>query len=268
MFVDVLPLLAKAGGISALAIGAAYLLYSQIIKAGVIPRLRQWQGFVLLCLLAVLIFAIAVLVLIRRDDDSPSLKPAQIHIEAPSKVDIRSPDHPSDSPTTWHTGRATLIHDITFKSIEEPSRSAFVSGVRASLTIDEVQYPFEWKSFVNMHEEQDKKWLAITGDARTFQVPSGSAEYKEILHQSNPIQSYEKVLLAILESRSATARLVVKSTVDNQDQDVSCTVNLHHWRKVLNEIVKANPGALPARFTMCCTEHPKSKQDALCGPVE
>ena len=62
---EILPSLLKAGGIAALAIGVVYLVYREILKFGIIPKLRQWQGFALLCLLAVLIFAIAMTVLNR-----------------------------------------------------------------------------------------------------------------------------------------------------------------------------------------------------------
>jgi hypothetical protein len=66
-----LPLL-KAGGLAALAIGVVYLLYSQIIKLGIFPRLKQWQGFALLCLLAILVFIIAMTAL-RPRTTSPTL---------------------------------------------------------------------------------------------------------------------------------------------------------------------------------------------------
>jgi hypothetical protein len=57
---DLLLSLLKAGGIAALSIGVVYLLYREIIKLGIFPKLRQWQAFALLCLLAVLIFIIAM----------------------------------------------------------------------------------------------------------------------------------------------------------------------------------------------------------------
>lgn len=65
---ELLPSLLKAGGVTALSIGVVYLLYREIIKLGVVPKLRQWQGFALLCLLAVLVFAIAMTVLLQREN--------------------------------------------------------------------------------------------------------------------------------------------------------------------------------------------------------
>lgn len=64
---DLLLNLLKAGGTSALAIGVVYLLYREIIKLGVFPKLKQWQGFSLLCLLAVFVFVIAMAVLLPRE---------------------------------------------------------------------------------------------------------------------------------------------------------------------------------------------------------
>lgn len=71
---DLLPSLLKAGGIAALAIGVVYLIYREILKLGVIPRLKQWQGFALLCLLAVLVFGIAMTVLFRKASDQAQLE--------------------------------------------------------------------------------------------------------------------------------------------------------------------------------------------------
>ncbi len=63
---DLLLNLLKAGGTSALAIGVIYLLYREIIKLGIFPKLKQWQGFALLCLLAAFVFVIAMTVLLPR----------------------------------------------------------------------------------------------------------------------------------------------------------------------------------------------------------
>lgn len=263
---DVLPLLAKAGGISALAIGVVYLLYSQIIKAGVIPKLRQWQGFTLLCLLAALIFAMAMAVLLKVEAGPSRLNAAEIYIEPPSKVDIRTSVHPSKAPSTWNTERAVLIHDVVYRSTTEPARSAYVSGIRARLTLDGKDYPFEWRNFVNMHEEKEE-WLSITGDARTFQVVPGTVEAREVLHHSNPVEAYESVLSAIAKSTSATGRVSIITVIDEKQVEATCTLNLQHWRKVLGTLMRPEAGTMPARFTMCCAEHPKSKQDSLCGPT-
>lgn len=262
MSADLLAMLVKAGGISALAIGVVYLLYSQIIKAGIIPKLRQWQGFTLLCLLAVLIFGVAVVVLVK-PQNSP-LESAHVSIEIPSKVDLRTSINPEDNPSEWPVGRAVLIHDIVFKNDAEPAHSAYVSGIRATLTLDDKNYPFEWTNFVNMHKEKDT-WLAIEADARTFGVSAGGVESREVLHHSNPIQTYKYLLNEIAESKAPIARLSVVSTIDEKSVETICTLNMKHWRGVLNALLK--PGKMPARFTMCCLEHPKTKQDSLCGPT-
>jgi hypothetical protein len=60
---EMLLSLLKAGGLAALAIGVIYLFYKQIIRLPIFPKLRQWQAFSLLCLLAFLTFAIAMTVL-------------------------------------------------------------------------------------------------------------------------------------------------------------------------------------------------------------
>jgi hypothetical protein len=65
---DLLTSLVKAGGVSALAIGVVYLIYKEIIKLGIVPKLKQWQGFALLCLLATMVFVVAILSLYKNDD--------------------------------------------------------------------------------------------------------------------------------------------------------------------------------------------------------
>ena len=65
---DFLLSLLKAGGLSALSIGVVCLIYWEIVRRDVFPKLRQWQAFVLLCLIAILVFAIAMTVLLRREN--------------------------------------------------------------------------------------------------------------------------------------------------------------------------------------------------------
>jgi hypothetical protein len=60
MAADMLISLLKGGGIAALAIGVVYLIYTEIVKLGIFPKLKQWQAFALLCLLAILVFVVAV----------------------------------------------------------------------------------------------------------------------------------------------------------------------------------------------------------------
>ena len=87
---ELLPSLLKAGGIASLSIGVVYLIYREIIKLGVVPKLKQWQGFALLCLLAVLVFVIAITVLLR-ESDTPKLEgelPPINHFQLDSKYGI------------------------------------------------------------------------------------------------------------------------------------------------------------------------------------
>ena len=86
---DMLVNLVKAGGVSALAIGVVYLFYSAIIKLGIIQQLAQWQGFALLCLLAVLVFVVAITVLLQRRDEPRA--ESKIEVPVPAKVEPTGP---------------------------------------------------------------------------------------------------------------------------------------------------------------------------------
>jgi hypothetical protein len=63
MQLDFLRELLLSGGVSALSIGVMYLLYSALIKLGIFPKLKQWQAFVLLCLIATFVFVIVLVTL-------------------------------------------------------------------------------------------------------------------------------------------------------------------------------------------------------------
>ena len=51
----------KFGGIAAVALGVFYLSLARLVRHGVIPRLKEWQAFVLICLLATFAFVITLL---------------------------------------------------------------------------------------------------------------------------------------------------------------------------------------------------------------
>ena len=98
---ELLPNLLKAGGIAGLVIGVVYLIYRQILELGVIPRLKQWQGFALLCLLAVLVFATAITVLFPRKPE-PSLLDGELppanHFQADARDGIFCEQRNVDKP--------------------------------------------------------------------------------------------------------------------------------------------------------------------------
>ena len=76
--------LLKAGGISALSIGVMYLLYRAILQLEIIPKLKQWQGFILLCLVAVFVFTVVLVTLLRSEGHSaliPGELPADNHFQ-------------------------------------------------------------------------------------------------------------------------------------------------------------------------------------------
>jgi hypothetical protein len=51
----------KAGGIVSFALILVFLIYKEAIIHGLFPRLRQWQAFLLLCLLVMFVFAVTAL---------------------------------------------------------------------------------------------------------------------------------------------------------------------------------------------------------------
>ena len=50
----------KFGGIAAVALGVLYLSLSRLVRHGVIPKLKQWQAFLVICLLATFALVIAL----------------------------------------------------------------------------------------------------------------------------------------------------------------------------------------------------------------
>ena len=103
--------LLKAGGIAALAIGVFYLLYREIIKLGIFPKLTQRQAFALLCLLALLVFVIAITAM--REGGVPEKAPGQ----------AETPPRESDL-VAWWSGdtadaqgdriRGTIVGQVTY----------------------------------------------------------------------------------------------------------------------------------------------------------
>jgi hypothetical protein len=71
MEAEILVELVKAGGIAALAVGGFFIIYKALISANVVPKLRQWQGFVFLCLIAILTFAVAAIALLKSESSPP-----------------------------------------------------------------------------------------------------------------------------------------------------------------------------------------------------
>ena len=51
----------RFGGDGAAALGVLYLSLSRLARCGVIPRLKEWQAFVIICLVASFAFVIALL---------------------------------------------------------------------------------------------------------------------------------------------------------------------------------------------------------------
>lgn len=65
MATNLLVDLAKAGGIAALAFGVLYLLYREVLKLRIFPKLKQSQAFTLICLVVILVFTLAMTALVR-----------------------------------------------------------------------------------------------------------------------------------------------------------------------------------------------------------
>lgn len=55
----VLSELVRFGGDGAVALGVLYLSLSQLARCGVMPKLKEWQAFVIICLVASFAFVIA-----------------------------------------------------------------------------------------------------------------------------------------------------------------------------------------------------------------
>lgn len=63
MELRLLPSQPKIGGIVSLTIGALFLLSKECMRHGLVSKLLPWQAFTLLCLLAILLFALAFVVI-------------------------------------------------------------------------------------------------------------------------------------------------------------------------------------------------------------
>lgn len=103
--------LLKAGGISALAIGVVYLIYREIIRRGVIPRIKQWQGFALLCLLSLSVFVIVMTTILRANSKS-----------APGR------DSVGESAEIVADRRALLRREIAIRKDKSAQYAYFVAG--------------------------------------------------------------------------------------------------------------------------------------------
>ncbi|MBD9437319.1 hypothetical protein IB223_14545 [Pseudoxanthomonas sp. PXM03] len=90
MDAQVLVALAKACGVAGLAIGVMWLIYREILRRDIFPRLKQWQAFTIICLITVLIFAVVMTALLanRGEPPLPGELPASAHFQVDTKDGI------------------------------------------------------------------------------------------------------------------------------------------------------------------------------------
>jgi hypothetical protein len=82
-----------AGGISALVVGVLYLLYKEMIRRDIFSRMKSGQTFVFFCLVAILVFGIALVVLLKSFEraevaQNTNAKPSIEHFQADARYGL------------------------------------------------------------------------------------------------------------------------------------------------------------------------------------
>jgi hypothetical protein len=159
---DLLPSLLKAGGLAALSIGVVYLLYSEIIKLRVVPKLRQWQGFALLCLLAILVFAVAMTVLLQREN----VASARDQLIAIAKQQDRGLYTRITNLVFTGTSRQCRELKEQIENFQKIWSSAIVEDL-VPVTATQAQLDLYQRQMTSDYEQRNKLLDRLTADART-----------------------------------------------------------------------------------------------------
>jgi hypothetical protein len=110
---------------------------------------------------------------------------------------------------------------------------------------------YDWRNFVVMHEEKYGLWLGIVGDASQFQVASGTAEYREILHGNDSALTWGDFLNAIKTTNNQKIKIDITINIDDKEAISTCEVAISEWSSKVQDFI-SKQGKSPGRVTMPC----------------
>lgn len=179
------------------------------------------------------------------------LRAADVRIEKIKQIDFRSEASPEQNDETRLASSVYITVPISLSNQAQPARSAFVRGTKVQFNLNGKDYVYDWRNFVVMHEERYGLWLGIVGAASQFQVASGTAEYREILHSTNSPFAWGDFLKSISASDDKKMRVQVIIEIDDVDAISSCELAIAEWSSKVREFI-SRQGKAPGRLTMPC----------------
>lgn len=179
------------------------------------------------------------------------LSTADVRVEKIKQIDFRSQASPAKDDETRLGSPIYITVPISLSNLAQPALSAFVRNTKVHFRLSEKDYTYDWLKFVNMQDEDYGHWLGRAIDASIFQVESGKAEYREILHSNDTALTWEDFLNAIKTTTNQNLKIEITLDIDNMETKTTCSVAISEWKNKIQEFT-SKQGRIPGRVTMPC----------------
>lgn len=191
------------------------------------------------------------------------LPKADVTIVTPTRIDLRASTGGSNNPLDRDKGVLMATMDLGYHNHAQPAETAVLKHTSLNFMLDGKRYSLTWSYFVNLHDEQVGKWLAVERSAESVPIAQGSVVPKEIMHEATGYL-WSDFIAQWRESTEARSAFTVTSMIDDHTITTVCTVDNVKWRDAVEAHIRANEGRIPMRLTMCCLERPASTAAASC----
>ncbi|MHC8337566.1 hypothetical protein [Pseudomonas sp. HLT2-19-2] len=180
-----------------------------------------------------------------------NLRTANVRVEKIKQIDFRSQASPEKDDETRLASPVYVTVPISLSNEAQPALNAFVRNSKVQFKLNGKDYVYDWRNFVVMHEERYGLWLGIVGDASQFQVASGSAEYREILHSNDSALTWGDFLNTIKTTNNQKIKIDITINIDDKEATSTCEVAISEWSSKVQDFI-SNQGKSPGRVTMPC----------------
>jgi Caspase domain len=174
------------------------------------------------------------------------LAPPEIVIDSISVADLRTARNPYET-ENWAAGRLLLTLPLTYRNQRSSGKVMMVNSITAQVELDGERYDFLWKNFVNQHEEQSGKWLAIEESTHPFHVPAGSLKYNEVLFTEQKNKDWQSFLAKLQASNKDTMLVNVRLGIDDDEYKLESEIDISRCRKIIKE-----KGKMPKAVVFPC----------------
>lgn len=195
-----------------------------------------------------------------------SLPAPKVAIDIPFVVDVRTSAGSGAVLKSQLDADAVVTFAMSYRNTAQPAKTATLRDTEVELLIGPEgsrRQSFNWKYFVNMHDEQIGKWLAIESSASNRSIGAGDVLNLEILHQPNVSFSWAKFLSYFNAASEDTMVFKIRSKIDENVIEIACSVDLRIWKLAVKRHSESN-GQAPSRVTMCCLENSATAREQAC----